>query len=198
MLQINHYPLNFCFVYPNFRILSQSPGLLTTQTTATSSVSGKAPAIVSTPPISASQLRFEIGNYTDDALKNLDPTVIVKILADSRLAKKKQKLLPLVPANLFSTPVHASVTTLISGLTPNMDRVRSVASADSVTMFMGPFDYLDSPSRFDIVSDSLPTILHLSKRSKNCFATEYTKYLAARLLKFLQSCQLHIFVIQFN
>ena len=117
-----------------FRILPPSPGLQTTRTTTTSFASDKSTAAVSTPPRSVSQLSFELGSYMDDALNNLDPTVIVKLLADARLARIPKKLQPLVSANLFSTLAHASIMTPISGLTSKMNRGRCVNSTTSVTL----------------------------------------------------------------
>ena len=65
-----------------FRILPSSPRLITVQTITAPSDSTKAPVTISTPPRLASQLSFELGNYTDDTLKNLDPVVIAKNLDD--------------------------------------------------------------------------------------------------------------------
>ena len=74
-----------------------------------------------------------------------------------------------------------------------MNRVRSVNSVVSVTTFMGPLDFLDSQSSFDLIFDLHPTMLRISKRGKTSCATEDTEYLAARLRTFIQSCRLHIF-----
>ena len=181
-----------------FRILPPSPGLQTTQTAATSFASDKSTTAVSTPTRSVSQLSFELGSYMDDALNNLEPTVIVKLLADARLARTHKKLQPLVSAKLFSTPAHTSIMTPISGLTPKMNRGRSVNSTTSVTTFMGPLDFLDSQLNFDNIFGSRRTIFCLSKRCKTSCTTEDKEYLAARLLNFFSHVKSIFFVMQSN
>ena len=74
-----------------------------------------------------------------------------------------------------------------------MDRVRSINSVASMTTFMGPLDFLDSQSSFDLIFGLCPTMLRIYKRGKKSCATEDTDYLAAKLRTFIQSCQLHIF-----
>ena len=118
---------------------------------------------------------------------------MLQLLSDARLALTFRKLTQSVFVTLFSIPTHARVSTPLFGWTPKMDRVRSVNSVPSVTTFMRPFDFLDSQSSFNLIFCLRPTMLRISKRGKKNCATEDTKYLAARLRKFIQSCQLHIF-----
>jgi len=58
---------------------------------------------------------------------------------------------------------------------------------------MGPLDFLDSQSSFDLIFGLRLSMLRIFKRGKKSCATKDTHYLAARLRKFIQSCQLHIF-----
>ena len=118
---------------------------------------------------------------------------MLQLLSDARLALTFRKLTQSVFVTLFSIPTHARVSTPLFGWTPKMDRVRSVNSVPSVTTFMRPFDFLDSQSSSNLIFGLRPTMLRISKRGKKNCATEDTKYLAARLRKFIQSCQLHIF-----
>ena len=104
---------------------------------------------------------------------------MIKIIADARLALTPQKFQPLLPADLFSTPTLVGVTLPISGLTPKMDRVRSVFSTASVTTFMRSLDFFDSQSSFDTIFGSYPTMLRLSKRGKSSCTTEDKEYIGA-------------------
>ena len=131
----------------DFRILPSPPGLFATQTITASFASAKEPETVSTSSRSTLQLSFELENLTDDAFKNMDPTIMVNLFADSRLV----------------TTIHTGVTTLISGLTRKIDHVRFVTSLTFETIFMELLDLFDLQSSFDTIFGSCPIIICLSK-----------------------------------
>ena len=63
---------------------------------------------------------------------------MLRLLSDTRFALTLRNMKQPIPVTLFSTPMHAGVTTPLFSSTPKMDRVRSVNSIASVTTLWDP------------------------------------------------------------
>ena len=62
-----------------------------------------------------------------------------------------------------------------------------------MTTYLGSLNFLDSQASFDYIFGNTPVMLRVTRRAAGSCATEETKYLATRLDKYCDLCQLHLF-----
>ena len=74
-----------------------------------------------------------------------------------------------------------------------MDRVRKSIASVGVTTYLGSLEFLDCQTTFDSIFWPTPIMRRVSKRAAGSCATEETDYLANKLNKYCDLCQLHLF-----
>ena len=74
-----------------------------------------------------------------------------------------------------------------------MNRVRQSVASVEVTTYLGLLDFLNSHASFDCIFGPPSVMLRVSKWAAGTRAIEETEYLATRLAKYFDICQLHLF-----
>ena len=100
---------------------------------------------------------------------------------------------PVSGATIPSVNLLPSFSSPPSFSTPKMDRVRKSVASVGVTTYLGSLEFLDCQTTFDSIFGPTPIMLRVSKRAAGTYTTEETDYLANKLNKYCDLCQLHLF-----
>ena len=99
--------------------------------------------------------------------------------------------LPVLPHQALTFCLPFLLPPLFS--TPKMDRVHQSTTSVGVTTYLGSLEFLDCQITFDSIFGKAPTMVRVSKKAAKTCATEDTDYLANKINKYCDLCQLHLF-----
>ena len=140
---------------------------------------------VKTPSQPVADLKFKLGNISDDILSGMELEKMRNLLITARdtivpISPISSSLV--VPSNLLSTSMSLPSVTLSSSTIPKIDRVRSIALSGGIMTFTGPLVFFNSQTSFNANFGVDLTILRFTSRNKCQCATENTEYLASKFL----------------
>ena len=140
---------------------------------------------VKTPSQPVADLKFTLGNMSDDILSGMELEQMRNLLitaCDTIVPKSPISSSLVVPSNLLSTSMSLPSVTLSSSTIPKIDRVRSIALSGGIMTFTGPLVFFNSQTSFNANFGVDLTILRFTSRNKCQCATENTEYLASKFL----------------
>ena len=125
-------------------------------------------------------------NATYDVLKTMDETQLRQFIIDARKYTNPTPTIATPSVNLLSSFTSYSST-------PKIDRVRKSVASGRLSTYLGRINFLNNQASFVFVFGLNPVMLRVSKRAAGTCATEDTEYLATKLGKYCNTCQLHLF-----